>query len=197
MKLAIIGTAGRKDDAPKLTRDSFVAMSKATKEVFTKHDIISWLVSGGAAWADHIAVRAYLKGYVPNLTLHFPCDWDKKKKRFKDSGVVDYKTNPGGTANYYHDKFSKVVGIESLKDIHDAIKKGAFVYVTHGFMERNTKVAQEADAVLAMTFGSGAYIKDGGTSDTVKKYFDRHLESPIAYHFDLNSSTLHDDIIML
>lgn len=196
MILAIIGTAGRREDGPKLTRDTYIAMSKAVREVYG-HYSFHGIVSGGAAWTDHLAVRMYLKDLTPELILHLPCEWDKKKKRFKDTGVIDFKANPGGTANYYHDKFGPIVGIDSLQDIHDAIKKGAKVIVTQGFMERNTKVAEDASAVLAMTFGQGAYIKDGGTADTVKKYFNRPIEPHIGYHFDLNSLKLHDDIIML
>jgi hypothetical protein len=63
-------------------------------------------------------------------------------------------------------------------------------------MERNTKVAEEADIILAMTFGTGAYIKDGGTADTVRKYFAISGHN-VGYHYDLNTLTLHDDIIVI
>lgn len=192
--LAIIGTAGRKDDAAKLNRSVFSSMGITGKQVVEQTNATN-LVSGGAAYADHVAVRLYLRDIASQLTLHLPAKWDKKNCCFKDTGEVDYKINPGGTANYYHRKFSTVVGINSLEDIQYAIKKGAEVIVTEGFMERNTKVAEQADIILAMTFGQGAYIKDGGTADTARKFFAKGVPKG-AYHYDLNSLTLHDDVIL-
>lgn len=194
MTLAIIGTAGRKDDAPKLTKEKYFAAMKVAKSVMESVNADT-LVSGGAAFIDHIAVRLFNAGLVKNLTLHIPCKWDKKNKRYKDTGEFNSTTNPGGTANYYHKKFSEKVGFNSLEDIAAAIKKKAQVVVTEGFKERNSKVAEEADVILAMTFGNGAYIKDGGTADTVRKYFNKEGELK-GFHFDLNSMTLHDDIIL-
>jgi hypothetical protein len=193
MTLGIIGTAGRKDDGSKLTREVFKAMGLVGKEVLDKTKATA-LVSGGAAYADHVAVRLFLRGYVKKLTLHLPCKWDKKQICLKDTGEFNYQTNPGGTANYYHRKFSQVVGINSLEDISKAIEMGAKVVVTEGFKERNTKVAEESDIILAMTFGNGAYIKDGGTADTVRKFFAK--EGVTGFHYDLNTLTLYDDIIL-
>ena len=66
--IAIVGTAGRKDDAQKLYPEMFTAMVERTREAITllENDPLappgaklSHAVSGGAAWADHIAVRLF------------------------------------------------------------------------------------------------------------------------------------------
>jgi hypothetical protein len=129
--LGIIGTAGRKEDRFKLNRANYSEALKAGKKVMEQVKADA-LVSGGAAYIDHIAVRLFLRGFVKSFTLHLPCKWDKKACEFKDSGVVDYRTNPGGTANHYHRKFSATVGINSLLDIQNAIDAGAKVVVTEG-----------------------------------------------------------------
>ena len=149
------------------------------------------LVSGGAAWADHIAVNRFLNDCVQNLTLHLPAIFDALKGQYEDDGTVNYKTNPGGTANYYHRKFSDKCEIDSLWEVGEAWAQKAKIQITPGFLERNSKVAEEADILLAMTFGSGPKVKDGGTADTVRKFLSSGKKK--VYHFDLNNLSLHDN----
>lgn len=190
--LGIIGTAGRKDDALKLTKQIWGLGAMQVTNVISWNKEIDAAISGGAAWADHLAVYSYLEGIVQDLTLHLPCEWDMARNQFYDSGVFDSRQNPGGTANYYHRKFSLKYGKNSLLEISQAIQKGAKVVVTNGFLNRNTKVANESDVLLALTFGEKEKIKDGGTADTARKYLQREIKHSL-YHYNLNDCILYSN----
>lgn len=189
MKLAIIGTAGRKEDADLLNKEKWDDMKRAVYD-FVKKYKIDHVISGGAAYADHLAVGLFNAGIVKKLELALPCKFDTKKVQFHDTGVVDWKTNPGNTSNYYHLRFSTTVGIKSLQEIKTAIEKGATVIVENGFMERNSIVA-EADMVLAMTFGKENVVKDGGTANTCNTYLTKGGDK--LFHLDLNTMKLYDN----
>lgn len=158
--IAVIGTAGR-DKTRQYTLDMWKNMVSDSKIHVSKSDN---LVSGGAAWADHLAVRLFLDGDVSGLTLHLPAPI--KNGKF----VGGYKT-AGGTAQYYHDQFKKNTGINGVAEIEEAIKRGAKVtYQPEGspvsaMFTRNKLVAKESDAALAYTFGEDD-VDDGGTKNT-------------------------------
>lgn len=197
MKLAIIGTAGRGDDGVKLSSDpSYWRTMKAVGQIVTstlKPHGLTGLVSGGAAYADHVAIALFLDGWVDHLTLHFPTAW--KDKRYQSTFLAN---DPGNVANHYHQLFSRANALDSLGEIDRVIALGATVHVNAGgFKARNSDVANEADALLAFTFGNGAEVKDGGTADTVRKYLARRsngsvFDGPLpAWHFCLNTLKLH------
>ena len=168
--LAIIGPAGRKEDAVKLTVKHWNAMCKAAIELVESNTRITSFVSGGAAWADHVAVRlaSHYEGRYP-LNLWLP------------AVNQDFQT-----AQYYHEKFSLVLGRDTWSEIFNA---PSLTYHSLGsFKDRNTKVAEAADHFLAITFGDGPNVKDGGTLDTVNKMRKRGVPG---HHFDLNTFTLH------
>lgn len=192
MKLAIIGTAGRKDDADLLTLDKWKEMKRVIARFVEERNILS-AISGGAAYADHLAVGLYNADYIENLELALPCAYDLDNIMFVDNGDKDWRKNPGKTCNYYHRQFSEKVGINSLLQIKDAIISGAIVKIEDGFFARNSLVA-EADILIAFTFGEGAKLKDGGTADTTKKFLNKH-NSSLAYHYDLNSMTLYQNAL--
>lgn len=164
--LSIIGTAGRKEDGKIISTLHFEKMCDVSR--FTLGE---WkqteLVSGGAAWADHVAVKLYLNGDVKNLVLHLPAEFDVSKKAFVP--LNDHYMDPGNIANYYHGLFFKKTKINSLDEISQAIKKGAKVVVTPGMIPRNKKVAQDSDYMIAFTFGDGEIIADYNTSSTAKE----------------------------
>ena len=195
--LAIVGTAGRKDDAAKLSRHHFEAMCVVAEGLLNQLEEnkypISHLVSGGAAWADHVAVRLFLDKKVPNLRLFLPAAWEDG--RYKDNGITaDPFKNPGGTANYYHRKFQVATHINSLSEIHSAKAEGAeLIPVEKGFYARNALVAK-SDCILAITYGNGNEVKDGGTADTVGKYLERVRKGDIfdkSFHYDLTSGQVY------
>jgi hypothetical protein len=152
--VGIIGTAGRKDDAPRLKKDSFERMYESACETIAEWGV-GEAISGGAAWADHIAVRAFLHGKVGALRLHFPAPFSSGK--FQGSKDADI-------ANYYHGKFASVRGVDSLVEIEEAITKGAKVTVGNGFHARNLAVGRDCTHLLAFTFGPGI----AASSDSVK-----------------------------
>jgi len=169
--LAIIGTAGRAGLHNLMDDQTFQRMVGKAAEVTRTLDFDGKLLlaSGGAAWADHVAVNMFRS--LPerfDLTICGPCPWDREKKRFHDTGVRNWKTNPGGTANYYHELFRRAARIDGLTQIdecHDFL--AGFTYISgDGFHERNKLVVEFADYVLAFTFGQGDEPADGGTLHT-------------------------------
>lgn len=171
--IGIIGTAGRKDDALRLKSDSFERMYNAACDTISEWGVTE-AVSGGAAWADHIAVRAFLDGKVAGLRLHFPAPFAAREFQGLREGEV---------ANHYHRRFTAVRGVDSLAEIEEAIAKGADVTVGNGFHARNRAIGRDATHLLAFTFGPGevqisdsirqdpghrdalaAGLKDGGTA---------------------------------
>ena len=192
MKLAIIGTAGRKDDARRITLPLWNDM-KRTIARFVKEHGVRHVVSGGAAVSDHLSVGLYLAGLIDHLDLALPAPFDVDKCAFHDTGGDDWYDNAGGVCNWYHSYFSKAVGISSLKQIDAAIAKGATVIVEAGFDARNTVVAK-ADMLIAFTFGEGATLKRGGTSKTLKKYLDNGGRA--SYHVNLPDMTLYSPALV-
>lgn len=172
--VSIIGSAGRDAESLSLLNaDSFEKMVETAQNILG--GIVSGkphiggklhLVSGGAAWSDHVAVRLFAKGCADSLTLHLPCKLDGNK--FYDSGSYSYKTNPGRSANKYHAQFSKAIGNNSIGEIHEAIENGAKVVVHNGFFARNNSVAK-SDHIIAFTKSTTNTPAKGGTLHTWNK----------------------------
>lgn len=185
LPIAIIGTAGRRDDAARLDADVYRAMVAVARWTVGQHRGARpvRLVSGGAAWADHVAVSLFLEGEGEGdaLTLHLPAAFTGY--RYAEGGG---RFDPGRTSNHYHQAFSDAIGRDSWAEIALAIERGAEAAVTPGFKRRNLKVADAVDGglLLAFTFGSAskpasfsrgslgfddplsAGLKDGGTAHT-------------------------------
>jgi hypothetical protein len=174
VSISLIGTAGRRDDLEKLNVEIYNRAIDKVKEVIVKHFKLSLedvhLISGGAAWIDHIAVALFLLCEVPQLTLHFPAPFitDEDNPHFLDTGKDNWKTNPGRLANSCHQNFSAKIKDDSLKQINSAILMGASYTVHRGFHERNTMVAK-SPYLIALTWGDGSTPKKGGTLDTWNK----------------------------
>lgn len=207
MKLGIIGTAGRGEDASLLT-PAYYRMMCVIGQTVAMTTGATGLVSGGSAWADHCAVQLYLDKAVRNLSLHLPCEWLGDKSWFEPNEI-------GWRLNGLHSHFHDVVGVNPFYQILRAVEMGAGISVNRGgFKERNTDIANEADALLAFTFSGGPLPKDGGTRDTWDKFSvktDRlyaeaeahYQESPcgcqnnlpdeplLGYHFDLSTRKMH------
>jgi hypothetical protein len=164
MTTAIIGTAGRDRTKP-MTRKLWDWM---VADAFHRLPDGCHLVSGGAAWADHLAVALYLSGKAGRLTLHLPAP-------FVQGRYSGPHGSAGDAANYYHRRFTYAVGFDSLHQVGTAL---AMVGVHHtaepeapgyaAMFARNLKVAQ-ADTLIAYTFGPGAAPADGGTANTWSK----------------------------
>jgi hypothetical protein len=153
IRVGIIGSAGRKDDTPRMSKQLYKAMFYKTSQVIETMSS-QWdmnhitAVSGGAAWADHIAVSMFLARKADALELHTPARWLGTK--------FDPKTNAGSTANYYHTLFSDKMGGNTLTGIQTATHRGACIYTHEGFHIRNVALGANLDLLIAFTFGPGA-----------------------------------------
>tara|TARA_Y100000310_G_scaffold13493_1_gene13718 strand:- start:3101 stop:3709 length:609 start_codon:yes stop_codon:yes gene_type:complete len=182
-ELSIIGTAGRGKTGRKMTRALYMKMVRHARNFVQERfsaDTLR-LVSGGAAWADHLAVSLYLTGRVKSasvppppiccnsLVLHMPAPWMAAGSMYHDTGVRNWKTNPGGTANFYHSLFGKRMNgdhTSTLHGINNAIGLGAVYNDNYaGFHARNAAVAG-SQYILAYTWGEGDVPADGGTRHT-------------------------------
>lgn len=205
--LGIIGTAGRGLDAATLDVATMGVM-KGVAQSFVKLLGVDTVVSGGSAWADSLAVHLYVNNLVPNLSLHLPCPFDFNAGRFDDT----YDT--GRALNHYHDCFEKITGHSSLNELALAFTKSIKVtypqdHENHRkgfglFFARNTGTANEADIMLAFTYGEKgkAQLKEGGTKDTMDKYLARQGKyipsiyyggfETQAYHFNLTDRIIYE-----
>ena len=163
-KIAIIGTAGRDKNFPMNARHWDFMCNMVRDEV----EPDDHLISGGAAWADHVAVWAFRMGLVHSLSLHLPAPIE--------AGIYAgaYGTS-GGAARYYHEKFSLIMGgggKDTMRQVADCIVRGV-PYTTQpvaigykAMAERNKLVAAECDHLMACTLGRGNVPADGGTKMT-------------------------------
>lgn len=181
MKIAIIGTAGRDKTKPMTLRLWLWMVAHAKASI--PQD--SHLISGGAAWADHLAVQLFLDGHVSHLTLHLPAPMtDKFHGPYKSAASA---------ANYYHQTFSERIGVDTLAQIVQASEMPGCTGSVQpeqagygGMFARNAVVAKEAEGILAYTFGGGKEPADGGTLDTWNKCgcdprHKMHVTLPILY----------------
>ena len=193
MKISIIGTCGRRDDGPKMTRALYMKMVADARQqiVIIRERLVltpsyqssednkisdTHLISGGAGWSDHCAISLYLMDLADSLTLYFPCKWTGSNQSVK--GKISQTER---TMRYYHALFSKKMGGNTLAGIQKAIDKGAVYHeIEGGFLARNLLVGR-TDAVLAYTWGEGDMPKDGGTAHTWS-----HSDAPIKIHRPLS-----------
>ncbi len=200
--LSICGTTGCKEDGKKLTRQHFDAACSVARalieQINDSNYVLTHLVSGGAAYMDHIAVKLFLEHIVPHLRLFLPDLWENGSYHFTSD--KDPYNNPGGIANYYHELFRRKTGINSLSDIQIAQAEGAELIDRNkygnilGFYARNALVAK-SDFILACTFGQEHMLKDDGTADTVRKYLDRVRKEGIfdkSFHFNLTDGKVYE-----
>lgn len=167
--VSIIGTAGRSYRSPTSEMYHKMILSAISYLRAISGDII--LVSGGAAWSDHVAVHLYLHRQqyslpITQLRLYLPCAFDTSTKKYVDTGASDWRVNPGRISNTYHQQFSYAINTNSLDELATAITT-AKVEVYNGFHQRNTYVAR-SEYVLAFTWGQHE-PEDGGTKDTWNK----------------------------
>jgi hypothetical protein len=188
IKIGLIGSAGRKDDAAKLNLLKYQQMKAAVMATIAPYlSKPITLVSGGAAVADHIAVQLFMDLPSTKLKLHLPAQFDMARQRYVE---VPGKTfDPGTVANFYHRQFQRNCQQDSLVELQRALYRGASVVVTPGFKQRNTQIAMDADVMIALTFGEGATLKDGGTADTMQKFL--RANRGLSFHIDLHTMKVH------
>lgn len=160
--IAIIGTAGR-DKHIQMSPKHWDFMCSTLADELKPDDV---LVSGGAAWADHVAVWAYGTELVKELHLYLPAPFINGKF------VGEYGTS-GNACNFYHEKFSRVMGFDSLGHLNQALLHNTVSFTTqreaggYGAMfARNKLIAEQCTHMVAFTFGEGDVPADGGTKMT-------------------------------
>src|ERR1700722_8290227 len=95
--LSIIGSAGRNEDAAKVSKERFTSMGHDAHETITKKlkldpkSVI--LVSGGAAFGDHVAVKLFLEYGYPRLRLFLPCEWRTSTGSARSSAATRLPTS--------------------------------------------------------------------------------------------------------
>lgn len=167
MRVGIIGTAGRKDDRELVSKKMYCAVYEDIITTLQHPDYRPLnneihLVSGGAAWMDHIAVSLWLGVHskkvdlpIKSLTLHLPAPM---RENAWGHWQFDEQESPrdARTANYYHFLFTSKMGGEhqyhTLNSIHRAIELGAKVTISEGFKPRNLRVGKDLGLLIAGTF---------------------------------------------
>eukprot|EP00735_Rhodelphis_limneticus_P008881 TRINITY_DN2350_c0_g1::TRINITY_DN2350_c0_g1_i1::g.20848::m.20848 TRINITY_DN2350_c0_g1::TRINITY_DN2350_c0_g1_i1::g.20848 ORF type:complete len:250 (-),score=11.29,sp/Q5UP22/YR261_MIMIV/30.50/7e-19 TRINITY_DN2350_c0_g1_i1:232-981(-) len=185
VRVSIIGSAGghcSPDQLKYMNSALFSKMKEAALRVMQsaiapEEDV--HLLSGGAAWSDHVAVQIFLDNHAASLTLHLPTKWVQGSSSsathtpspsFSDNGSHDWRVNPGRMSNQYHRKFSDAIRRNSLLEIHRAIEKGAkHIDSYKGFHARNDAVAKNCDLLIAFSWSIESKPADGGTSYTWNK----------------------------
>jgi hypothetical protein len=139
VRIAIIGTAGRRSDAQRLTAAHFTSMVTTARLIiqYVLHLSPSQvrLVSGGSSYADHVAVKLYLESAMSDgsdaesesyagLQLHLPAPFHVtttdthcgcvasahySHPHFLDNDHSSWNTNPGRVLNGYHSQFNAVM----------------------------------------------------------------------------------------
>jgi len=168
IRLAVVGTSGRNPkDAEKLElkhlqwmKDNVRIYIQTVINVETK-DII--LVSGGSAWADHVAIQLFREGGFGGLELYLPSEFNTKAHKYKN-------THEGRTLNKLHEHCQNKTGLPIFEELTsvNSRKKGVKITIQRGFKPRNTLVARGCDHIIAFTFGKDI-PEGGGTADTWSK----------------------------
>lgn len=169
IKLAIIGIAGRNDEhLSKLKSEHLIWMADNVefyiKEVLKTEPCNIILVSGGSAWADHVAVQLYLdkEKNFGGLELYLPSKFDLKYNHYVN-------THEGRLLNKLHKQCQEKTGIDVLLELGKVLHRpGVKVVIQRGFFPRNTLIAKNCDHLLAFTFDKEKPT-GGGTLDTWNK----------------------------
>ena len=176
-RVSIIGSAGRLGDGERMSRDLFISMVRKAEHLIsnvfklTKSDVA--LISGGSAWADHVAVRLWLESVADTdspdsfsgLRLYLPCAFDSTS----DGSPPMFHGSVGERLNELHASFTNKMKCEfdSRTDIVCAHALGAELnYQYPGFHNRNRQIGQ-SEYIIAFTWGeSNVFPKAGGTKHT-------------------------------
>ena len=149
---------------------------------------ITHLVSGGRAFAEHVAVQLFLDKKVPHLRIFTSSDYWSNKFGLKFN-YGDNRKNFSEMEKQHHYKFDRLTGIDSLNAINMARQRGAEIkYVSRGFHACNALIAK-SDFLLAITYGEKDIVKDVVAEHIVRRYLERVRKENIfdkSYHYNLN-----------
>lgn len=124
--LSIIGSAGRKEDAAKVSKERFDAMvydaNQTIIETLKLDPKKLILVSGGAAFGDHVAVKLFLDYGYSRLRLFLPCQW-----QLTTSATSLMETSP---TNIFVKSTMKRKYVDEVKVVSDTSSPSALVTST-------------------------------------------------------------------
>ena len=173
-RIAIIGTAGRDKTKPM----TLALWEWMVADALSRVPAGAHVVSGGAAWADHLAIELFRLGHAGELTLHLPAP-------FRNQQFIGPHQSAGNASNYYHGLFSRAIGRNTLADIEWAADQpmvnGSFEPEAEGYaamFARNMRVAA-CEEMLAYTFGTGDRPADGGTAHTWDRCRGQRVHVPL------------------
>lgn len=167
IKLAIVGVSGNDPlDKKKLCLEHMIYMTTTAmdyiKNVIGTNPSEIILVSGGSAWADHVAVQLYLTGEFAGIELYLPSRFDIKQKKY-------INTHEGRKLNSLHAECQEKTGVNVFEELTKTVsRKAVKVTIQRGFLARNTLISKNCDYLVAFTFNPDSPQK-GGTFDTWKK----------------------------
>lgn len=195
VRVSIVGTAGRDgSEAAALTRTIYEAMTTRARAIirdeFKLPEERVTLVSGGAAWADHVAVQIWLNAmdHYAGLIVYLPCQFTNG--RACDNGKRGSMVNPGPRMNQLHEQFGRVIQHNTLADLSTVAALGATMDTSsNGFHARNSLVAR-SDYLIAFTWGDDEKApKEGGTLDTWNKCNGRKVHIPLRTLVPITATT--------
>lgn len=190
IRVAIVGTAGRREDGSKMNAELFDTMIETARStILTRWNLAPdcvCLVSGGAAWSDHVAVR--LAPEFAALQIHLPCTMTESGRAL-DTGSRDWRTNPGWLMNHLHQSFSVKLGRDTLRELCVALRNNpAKIY--SGFHTRNAQIAN-SDYLVAFSWSDTSEPKDGGTLFTWNLFKKKQINPRRRIHLSLMRSGQH------
>lgn len=164
--VAIIGSCGRTGGL--FTKGHFAKMVEEARRIITEvFKLKRWkLVSGGAAWSDHVAVALMMKGMGDSLTLHVPY-------KIYEGKLTDAQSDR------LHRVFSETIGRDSISDLN---RVNARVKTWKSYKERNDQIAKEAAYLIAFSWSEGNRPESGGTKYT----WDKAKNCIRKFHVSLN-----------
>lgn len=156
IKIAIVGFSGRQRVCEASEWPFYINLVETEIEEMGLpwNDII--LVSGGAAWIDHIAVTLALK-WECSLVLCLPAAYDA------ETGRIDC-----ALANKLHEDFGKLIGTDTFEDMKMVKCERR---IGNGFLDRNKMICDIADIMIGV-----GDVKLGGLRDVWGKFGKKKLK---------------------
>jgi hypothetical protein len=119
------------------------------------------LVSGGAAFGDHVAVILFLSRGYGGLNLFLPCPWLPTSavptEVKEDENIQSHLTSEGKSRKFgfsdtadgkrSHQNFGRMLKVDTIYDIELARQRGATITCRSSFSARNDDVAK-SNAIL-------------------------------------------------
>jgi len=168
--VAIIGTAGRKEDARRMSKALFDRMvdhaAHQQRVVWKLPNDRVVLVSGGSAWADHVAVRLFLNEALDpdghpyaGLQLFLPCPFilTAATARALDNGSWQWQANPGRLLNSLHQAFSQTMQKEKEMKSASAASAAASasgISASQHQFQHQSQIPSLNDIAVAKSFGA-------------------------------------------